>query len=499
MGARMLSPYVDVLRQPGAAAFSITGLVARLPIAMVGLGIVLLVTSTGGSYALAGGLSATFALAGAFVGPFTARLIDRLGQHRVLLPLAILHATGLIGLIVGVERQWPAGGLFALAALTGALMPSIGSLVRARWALLLTGTPRLRTAFALESVLDEVLFILGPPLATVLALQVAPPAALIAAAGLVTVGSAALSIQRRTEPPPVLAHHQHGGPAALRQPGMATVVAVMVLMGGIFGAFEVSTVAFAARAGVPGATGVLLALYAAGSLIAGVVVGSRSTGASFTRQLGRAAVLLSVVCLPLPFVQSVPLLGLVALAAGLAVSPVLIAAMALVERLVPARRLTEGLTLAVSGIGVGLALSASGAGILIDRFGPSPAYAIVSGAGILALATVAARGRSLAAAERRTAGLASLGNPAASPLDLSGAAPSGSSADLLDRTAAAIAAHPGIDMPEPSMVAWHPAGDQDAGGWSDRSGEQLRTTPAHRPAPPDTAPADPNAAPSQER
>jgi predicted MFS family arabinose efflux permease len=407
----MLRSYAEVVRRPGAVAFSAAGLVARLPISMLGLGIVLLVTAERGTYALAGALSATFALAASLIGPIGSRYVDRWGQHRVLPVLTGLSAAMVSLFVVGVLRAWPDPALFLLAALAGASQPNIASMVRARWALMLSGTPLLRTAFALESVVDELIFVVGPPLATVLALQVAPPAALLACVVFLVVGATALSVQRRTEPPP--ARHDHvGGPGAFRYPGMVVLTMAMVCIGGVFGSFEVVTVAFSAEQGAAGATGLLLALYALGSLIAGVVVGALHLRMPLHRQLLASAALLAVVTLPFPVVPGIPVMTVAAFLAGVAVSPVLISTFALVERLVPAQRLTEGLTLATSGIGIGLSVSASLAGWLIDTRGASVAYVVTAASGVLTLLATLAGARVLGRAESAAGGTAS--GPAAS-------------------------------------------------------------------------------------
>ena len=85
---------------PGGAAFSLAGFVARLPISMQSLGIVLLVAAARGSYGLAGGVSATFLVAGAAAAPVLGRLTDRLGQSRVLFAAVAVHTVGLGSLIV---------------------------------------------------------------------------------------------------------------------------------------------------------------------------------------------------------------------------------------------------------------------------------------------------------------------------------------------------------------------------------------------------------------
>ena len=159
----------------------------------------------------------------------------------------------------------------------------------------------LRTAFAWESLVDEAVFILGPPLATVVALQVSPSAALILATVLLIVGTLLLLTQRSTEPRPSGRHTGTKGRPAILLPGVGGIAAIFVLLGGIFGSFEVTTVAFTRQAGVPGAAGLLLALYAVGSLTAGLIFGALAIRASLVRQFMFAVAALAVVTLPLPF------------------------------------------------------------------------------------------------------------------------------------------------------------------------------------------------------
>ncbi|MEO6822361.1 MAG: MFS transporter [Candidatus Nanopelagicales bacterium] len=391
----MVNPYVDVLRRPGAVAMSSAAFVARMPIAMIGLGIVLLVSLQTGKYGLAGALSASEALANAAFGPMLARLVDRLGQHRVLPWVTTGHVLALAVFVVLVVEQAPVPLLFLTVIVQGALMPNIGAMIRARWAHLLAGDPpRLRTAFAYESVIDELIFVVGPLLATILAVYVVGWGALAACILLISVGTALLSAQRGTEPPPSGAR-AHGGRSALRYPGVAAVTVVFVMFGGLFGSFEVVTVAFAQHHGIEGAAGWLLALYSVGSGIAGLTLGALRLQTALNRQLLLTSAVLALVMLPFPFITTVWLLGVVSLLSGLACSPVLISAFALIERLVPNARLTEGLVWTNAGLGLGLALAAALAGHVIDTRGPNTAYFISTACAVGAFLAVALASRSL--------------------------------------------------------------------------------------------------------
>ena len=202
---RFLTGYLEVLRLPGAASFSAAGVLARLPISMLGIGIVLSVEATG-SYAVAGWVAATYGVVQALASPVVARAVDRMGQARVMRPAIAVHVLGLVLLVACAQARAPRWTLFAAVAVTGATIGSLGSLVRARWSFLLSDHPRrpalVHRAYSLESVLDEVVFIVGPILVTLLATQVSPAAGLAAAACAVAVGGIWLLAQHRTEPHP---------------------------------------------------------------------------------------------------------------------------------------------------------------------------------------------------------------------------------------------------------------------------------------------------------
>lgn len=401
----MLAPYADLLRRPGTLRFSVAGFVQRFPMSMLGLGVILFLTLRGESYGLAGAVSATGALATAAFGPFLSRWIDRYTQHRVF-PWAVAFAiTMLVLLVVLVLADAPVWTWFLTMALGEGSIPHVGSAIRARWAYVLGEATEVRTAFALEGVLDEVVFVAGPPVATLLAVSWQSWGAIAASILLLLVGTILLVPQRATEPPAAGDDH-HEGRAAIRYAGVPLVFSVFILVGGVFGSSEVSTVAFAAEQGARSWAGVLLALYAFGSAVAGLVLGSAHPRMPLHKQWRTALVALAVVGLPFPFVGSLVLLGGLSLVAGLAVAPSLITGLALIERLVPAQRLTEGLTVGMAGLTVGFAAGTTVSGLVIDARGASAGYVMLTVCALLAagLAVLGTRrlGRAMERAEHES-------------------------------------------------------------------------------------------------
>ncbi|GAA2245634.1 MFS transporter [Streptomyces amakusaensis] len=380
----MASPYRALFETPGSIRFSAAGLLGRMPLAMMGIGIVTMVSQLTGGYGTAGALSATVALSTAVLGPRISRLVDRHGQARVLRPAALVAAASVAGLLICATEGAPVWTLFLFTATAGCV-PSVGSMVRARWAEVHRDSPHeLHTAYSWESVVDELCFICGPTLAIGLSTAWFPAAGPLLAVALLLAGVFWLTAQRDTEPP-VHPREHHGGRSALRSPGLQVLVATSVATGTVFGAVDVVTIAFAEEHGSAAMAGPLLALYALGSCAAAVVFGLlRPKGPAARRWLlGVSATAVSMI--PLQLAGNLTFLALALLLAGLAIAPTMVTTMALVERHVPRSGLTEGMTWVSTGLAVGVALGFSAGGRAVDAAGAGAAYAVPGAAGALAV------------------------------------------------------------------------------------------------------------------
>lgn len=382
----MPSPYRALFAAPGSKGFSAAGFLGRMPLSMMGIGVVTMISQINGRYGLAGALSATIALAAAAIGPRISRWVDQYGQRRVLRPATLVALAAAAGLLLAARFAWPDWVLFVCAAGIGSV-PSLGAMVRARWAAVYRGTPQLHTAYSLESVVDEVCFIFGPIISIGLSTAWFPEAGPLLAACFLAVGVFWLTAQRATEPAPhPRARGDKGGGSALRTAGLQVLVATFVATGAIFGAIDVVTVAFADEQGHKGAASVVLALYAAGSCAAGVVFGLlRFRGAPERRWLlGICAMAVSMI--PLLLVGNLPLLAVALFLAGLSIAPTMITTMSLIEEHVPRAKLTEGMTWVSTGLAVGVALGSSVAGWVIDAAGARAGYGVPVVAGAVAVA-----------------------------------------------------------------------------------------------------------------
>ncbi|MBP2707051.1 MFS transporter [Microbispora sp. RL4-1S] len=370
----MVGPYRGLFGTPGVRGFVIAGFVGRMPMSMLGIGITLLVSALTRSYATAGAVSATVSVAFAVAAPMSGRLTDRFGQSRVLVPLVFLHGASLTGLMLCAHAHAPVWTLYATGVAAGATAVSLGSMVRARWSHVLQDPSRVHTAFAFESVADEVVFVTGPAFVTLLATGVNDYAGLVVAVVLTVSGTLAFAALRSTEPPAVRERGENGTPIAI--PGVALLSAVFLALGAVFGSIDIITVAFADEHGSKAAAGLLLASISSGSMVSGLWYGSRHWRITLRSRFVRGLALFAAGFTPVLLMNGIGAMALALFVAGLAISPTLITGFSLVERLVPAAQLTEGMSWISTSIGLGVAIGAWAGGRLTDLYGASNAYAL---------------------------------------------------------------------------------------------------------------------------
>jgi MFS family permease len=375
--------YLALLRLPGAARFCVTGMVGRFPMAMFGLGTVLLVAASTGRYGLAGLVSGAGSVGYAVAAPQIARLADKFGQHRVLRPLVAVFAGSSVVFVACAELRAPVWILMITGCVAGSSMPSLGSMVRARWSALVAGTDALHSAFALESVVDEMIFVIGPALVTVLATAL-PPAGVLLCVVLSVTGTLLFAAQRQTEP--VRSAVMRARPAAggrLPAPGLVTMAPLYLCLGAMFASVDLSTVDFAQRHGHKPLAGLILGTYALGSAVGGLWYGSRKWRMPVQRRF--AITLILTVAGVATFWAQPGLITLDAgmLVAGLTISPTLIAGYSLIERQAHASRRTEAMTWLSSAISVGVALGSALCGRIIDDAGPRWGYGFAASCGVI--------------------------------------------------------------------------------------------------------------------
>jgi len=182
--------YGEVLRVPQVGALVFATLLARFPIGINALAVVLYLRESTGSFAVAGAVAGSLAAGSGIGAPVQGRLVDRFGQRRVLVPLAFLHAVALGALVLAGESAAPTALLVLCGVVAGFAIPPTSSVLRSMWPSLLRDRPELvQPAYALDSVMIELIFILGPLLTGLITAVVSPQAALIVSAVSVIVGT----------------------------------------------------------------------------------------------------------------------------------------------------------------------------------------------------------------------------------------------------------------------------------------------------------------------
>ncbi|MGW1725037.1 MFS transporter [Streptomyces sp. NPDC002306] len=383
--------YGQLLRTRGALTFLLPGFAARQPFAMLTISIVLLVQHTTGSYGAAGAAAAVTGVSMALFAPYSGRLADRHGQRAVLIPGVLVHTASGLALTALALAHAPLWALFVAAVPTGASVPQIGPMVRARWGVTLQDSPLMATAAAFESVTDELTFVLGPLLATALCTTVAPAAGLVTEASLTLVGGLLFAAQKSTQPPVTGAGHarvEHV--SALRVPGVRVLIVTFLGIGSVFGGMQVSLAAFTESIGEPGLNGVLYGVFAAGNMISGLVCGAIAWRVAPQRRLVVGYAALALTASGLWAAHSTLVLAGLGLLVGMCIAPALITGYTLVEGLVPAGARTEAFTWLTGAVALGQAAAVTVAGQLEDRVGNGTGFLVPAGGTLLALITLLA-------------------------------------------------------------------------------------------------------------
>jgi MFS family permease len=386
--------YAELLRVPDVAALVASTLLARAPIGINALAVVLFLRHETGSFAVAGGVAGGLAAGAGVAAPVVGRLVDRLGA-RVLIPIAITHAAVLGLLVLGGVEGAPTALLVLAGVVAGGSVPPTSSVQRSLWPELLRDREDLRqAAFALDSVGIELLFIGGPLITAVIAAAASPQAALGVSAAAVLLGTAAFvtrPVVRRA------VRGSGGGPrrlaGALRSPGVLTLALTSVPPGIGLGMCEVAIPGFAYDHGAAQRAGLVLAVWSAGSAVGGVVYGMIRRP-PLQRVHIAVSLLLPLSLLPLAAAPSLAVMAVLELPAALFSAPLLATRNELIGWVAPPDARTEAYTWPQTAFVGGIAIGAALAGGLVESAGPSPAF--------LAAGGIAALGAVIAVVRRRT-------------------------------------------------------------------------------------------------
>lgn len=383
-----LARYVSLLERAELRQTIVASVIGRMPIGILGLAILLATQASSGSFGIAGAVAACYLAGLAVMAPVLGRVIDRSGPARALLVCAFGFPATLVALVTALRLDAPQWTAFAFAALAGATFPPITVCLRTFMRQRLVEEAQLATAYSLESVLIEIIFIVGPMLVALFVAYLSADTAVLFAAACGLAGT--LMFLRS----PVLAHWRVEerkvaslvGPLSER--GFVPLLAVILAYSSAFGLLEIGVTAFAAEAGKPALAGLILGLMSVGSAAGGLAYGSRGWRLPLTRQFALMLLLMGVGIAALGLVANALLFTAIGIAAGVVMAPALIIQSMLVAKTAPSRYATEAFTWSTSclltGVGVGLA----GGGLILESARSAAVFAaaglVATGAGTLA-------------------------------------------------------------------------------------------------------------------
>lgn len=308
--------YWEYLRIPGVVSLLLTSTFGRLAYGMVSLAVFFQVESVTASVATAGLAVGAQGLTGALTAGPRGHLVDRHGQTRPLYVFVPLYATSCL-LLAFLARD--AVSAVLLSALIGMTAPPLNISIRPLW-LDIVGPERVRMAYSVDTAYMNLIMLLGPVVATVIALSVAPNAAIAVAGILMLVGGLLLAFNihsRAWVPEP----REHGEKGLLRSPAIRLLALEGTAMGLSSGFVLIGIPAMATLAGEESLAGPVLSAMGVGAIIGSIWAGARAKDIAPAQGLRVAAVLFAIALLPLPFVPIGPAMVIVILVAWTFMGP----------------------------------------------------------------------------------------------------------------------------------------------------------------------------------
>ncbi|GHC41886.1 MFS transporter [Streptomyces cinnamoneus] len=386
--------YVEMLKTRHAARLLAGTLVGRLPNATAALAIVLFVRAEGGSFTLAGALSAVYGVANAVGQPLLGRAVDLYGQPRVIFPSAVLTALGMgLFTVVGLDPLPLSYGAMILA---GLFAPPLEGGLRALWPSVLKNEDDLHAAYSLDAIAQELIYVVGPLIVTRIVALWSEAAALNVLHLLGVIGALAVVSSppsRRWRSAPREAHWL----GALRSRGLLVLLGTFFFIGSALGSIAVASVAYGDDRGGGNVASYLLSALGVGALIGGSVYGARQWGGSPEQRLRVLVCGLALLYVPLLLVPGVVAMTTLAVVAGLFLAPCLACAFVVVDRHAPSGTVTEAFSWLVTSFGVGAAIGTAFVGPAVEYGGATAGFVVAVGGGIAAALVLLLARRSLQA------------------------------------------------------------------------------------------------------
>ena len=381
-----LARYWTLLEQPALRSVIPASFLGRLPIGITGLAVLMLAQSTTGSFARGGAVAACYTAGLAALAPMLGRFIDRYGPRPALLGCAFAFPSVLLALIAALERPAPLWIAFTLAAAAGACFPPITVCMRTFFKQRLTDDALLATAYSLESVLIEIIFILGPVLVALFVALVSSAAAVVFAAACGCAGTLLFLRSRAIAEWHIEPRRGARLFGPLAEPEFSPLLVVILCYASAFGLVEIATIAYATELARPALAGVLLGIMSVGSAAGGLVYGSRSWHLPLARQFPLTLAFMGLGVAPLALLAPDWAFALWCLAAGIAMAPALIMQSMLIAKIARPEHSTEAFTWSATALLAGVGLGLIGGGLLLEQ---ADSRAVFAAAAAISLAASA--------------------------------------------------------------------------------------------------------------
>lgn len=366
---------VTVISRAGFAYFPIA-LVARLPFAMVVIGVLTLIVSARGSVELGGLNSAAVGLGVACCGPLIGAAADRYGQRPTLLITAAINSV-LLGLLAWVAfSDLPVWAMFLSSFLVGVTVPQISPMSRARLVGIIQHdipvarrSRTLSSTFAYESAADEVIFVFGPVTVGLLATAFGAWAPVVGAGVLTLLFVTAFALH----PTGVKAQAAPGHVAVvspvreLWRPALVTTVVGIFGVGMFFGSMLTSLTSFMQDRGDAEQAGLIYGVMGVGSAIFAIGVAWLSPRFTLRARWLVFSLLILGGAVFLQTAHDLPRMIAALAVMGIGIGPLLVTLYSFGAHRTPAGRGATVMAMLGTGIMVGQSFSAAATGIVAEQ------------------------------------------------------------------------------------------------------------------------------------
>ncbi len=378
-----LTHYSQLFAQPDMRRAILASIVGRLPIGIAGLAILLLVQANEASFSEAGLVTSAYLAGLAGIAPLVGRLIDRLGPRPVLLAAGLAYPIALAALVSALTRDAPLALVLLLAVLAGASLPQVTTCMRTLYRRRLQDDAQLIAALSLDSVLIELVFILGPMLVAFLVTAASPATAVLFGALCGSIGALYVTRTPALVQWPIDPTRPRDLLGVLRDAGFRRLLAVLLGYASVFGLVEIGVATYAFERTQPALAGVILGVMSIGSALGGLAYGSRPWHLPLARQFALALVFMGIAVIPLAMISNPIVFCLIGALSGITMTAPLIIQSTMVARNMPTSQMAEAFTWVTTAMLCGVGLGFAWGGVVSEHWGSTTVFTLAAGISIL--------------------------------------------------------------------------------------------------------------------